>query len=99
MSDKERCKQIMLEEFEKGNVITVSAGNPSVHNLKDMIDQPINGLLYDLNLLEETSMSTLTSTKDMNSFAVAKVIRELYSKVEELTKSNKIISLDGMKST
>jgi hypothetical protein len=90
MADKEKCEEIILEEHKNGNVVTFTIEGPVAHNLKEFIKQPVDGLLYDLNRLEEVALSLIDDPKYVNDFAVAKVIRELYRQLEELKEKEKL---------
>ena len=77
-------KELILEEFDKGNIIFCGIGVLQGGNLKEFIKQPTDGILYDLNLLEETVLSQTENQKWINDFAVAKVIRALKERISEL---------------
>ena len=52
--------------------------------LDDFIRQPADGILFDLNRLEEVSMTFLDDPKWVNDFAVAQVIRRLVAEIDAL---------------
>lgn len=57
-------------------------------SIEEMCDQPIEGLLYDLNRGEETilALAKADNIQWVNNFAATQVIKYLYNKVEELKK-------------
>jgi hypothetical protein len=53
--------------------------------IEDFCSQGVEGLLYDLNR-DEVTTKTLMNEYTVNNLAVARVIRYLHAKVEDLTK-------------
>ena len=56
---------------------------PMMAELKSIIDQPTEGLLYDLNRDEGTILTLISDPKWVNDFACAQVIRELKRRIDE----------------
>ena len=83
-------KDKILQENEKGNVVFMGADGLMVGNLSEMIKQPTEFLLYDLNRDEATIFTFLPDIKWINDLAVSQVIRALKNKVEELENELKI---------
>lgn len=54
--------------------------------LDKIIDQPADGLLYDLNRDECTIMTFIDDPEWINDYACAKVIRALKQRIDELEK-------------
>lgn len=77
MNNKEELKKIILDEYKKGNIVFMSPEGLKTCKLKEFADQPIEGLLYDLNRDEATILTFIDEAKWINDFACAKVIREL----------------------
>lgn len=84
----EDIKDKILEEYEKGNVVIADFEGLKVTKLKDFVQQPVEGLLYDLNRIEPVVLTFLPDPKWVNDYAVAKVIRELKSYIHELESLN-----------
>ena len=80
----EEIKNKILEEYEKGNVIVAGIDGLQVMPLKDFIEQPVDGLLYDLNRGEEVVLTFPPDPKWVNDYAVSKVIRALKNRIYEL---------------
>lgn len=80
----ENVKQIILKEYEKGNIVFYTIEGLSVVNLKEFIKQPVEGLLYDLNRDEATVLAMADDPKWVNDFAVCKVITALKKRIEEI---------------
>lgn len=81
-------KEYILEETQKGNIVIFSEMGLLSSPLDEFIDQPTEGILYDLNRTEAISLSFLDDPKWVNDYAVAQVIRALKNKIEQLKKTN-----------
>lgn len=68
----------ILAERDKGNVVFWgSPGELMTANLEKFVKQPAEGILYDLNRLEEVCLTFISERKWVNDFAVALTIRKL----------------------
>jgi hypothetical protein len=76
------------KEFEKGNIVYLGVEGPMTCPLEDFIAQPVDGILYDLNRLEEVVCTFMPDPKWVNDYAVAKTIRALKGRIEELEDEN-----------
>ena len=82
--DTKQLKTTILEERDKGNVVFWGLpGQLMVASLDRFLEQPADGILYDLNRLEEISLTFLDDPKWVNDFAVALVIRNLVKQRDE----------------
>ena len=81
---KKEIKQFILDKREEGKVVVMGLEGPMSMPLDSIIQQPVDGLLYDLNRLEETALTFIDDPKWVNDFAVALVIRKLKSKLTQL---------------
>jgi len=74
----------IIEESKKGNVILATSEGLGLANLKALANQPVEGLLYDLNRTEAGTLALMEDDpKWVNDYAVAQVIRELKRQLEE----------------
>jgi len=74
----EKFKTLLLEKRKEGKVIFYAMNSLMECDLDEFIKQPADGILYDLNRLEEVSFTFMeTNQKWINDFAVAMVIRKL----------------------
>jgi len=96
ISKKENDKRIMnlkdriLFEAERGNVVINTIEGLAVVPLDKIIEQPTEGLLYDLNRDRATILTFVNDEKWINDFAVALVIEKLKTIIEEYkNESNK----------
>lgn len=84
-SIEERMADIVMKEYEKGNIVVASFDGLQVMPLKEFVKQPADGMLYDLNRNEMVVLSFIKDPKWVNDYAVAKVIQELKRQIDELT--------------
>jgi len=80
MSEK-TTKELVLEGRDEGKVVWLQhdGGGFAVMSAptKEFIRQPADGILYDLNRLEEIALTYIDDPKWVNDFAVALTIRAL----------------------
>ena len=87
MSDKKKWSEIVLEERDKGNVVFIGVEEVMVAPVKEIIKQPAEGLLWDLNRDGVTALSFMDEegmSHWVNNFAVSLVIQELKSQLTQL---------------
>ena len=77
-------KEKILDEYKKGNIVFASFDELMTAPINDFIDQPIEGILYDLNRSEEVVLTFIDNPKWVNDYAVCKVIRALKGKIAQL---------------
>ncbi len=85
----EKRKEQILEEYKKGNIVVAGIEGLQVMSVVEFIKQPIDGILYDLNRLEEVVLTFIEDPKWVNDLAVCKTIRKLKSLNEDLESENK----------
>ena len=87
MNQFEKYKDIVLSEYAKGNIVYLDIEGTKTIPLKDFVSQPIEGILYDLNRLEENIIvDVLESQKWINDYALVKLERHLYEENQEIKK-------------
>ena len=79
----ENIKNKILEEYKKGNIVVYTFEGLMVMPIKDIVNQPTSGLLYDLNRDEATILTSIDDPKWINDYACAKVIEELKRQLDE----------------
>lgn len=85
--EKDKIRDMVLAASRKGNVVIADMGGPRAMPLDDFITQPADGILYDLNRLEEVVLAFIDDPKWVNDFAVAKTIRALKARIDEMEKA------------
>lgn len=73
-------KDKIIEEYKNGNIVYLGAGGAEVIKLDDLLSQPVEGILYDLNRSEIIILTFINDPKWVNDFAMCKVVRELYKR-------------------
>ena len=89
---QQKLHDMILAERDKGNIVFRGlSGELMTAPLDEFVKQDAESILYDLNRLEEVSLTFLTDKKWVNDFAVATVIRKLKGNVqfliEQITKA------------
>lgn len=81
---------IIFEAYKNGEIsYMVDEGRIMKARFEDFIEQPADGILYDLNRLPEVTMTLFKKSKSLrwiNDIAMAYVVRGLKDKVDELEK-------------
>lgn len=80
----ENIRDIILKESNDGNIVVACFDGLQKMKLSEFIEQPIEGILYDLNRDEAVVLTFINEPKWVNDFAVAKVIRALKEKIDKL---------------
>lgn len=75
-------KEMILAEYKKGNIVVSTFEGLQVASLKEIIKQPIDGLLYDLNRNEAVVLTFINDPKWINDYAMVQVVRELKQQLE-----------------
>lgn len=82
--DYNNIKDIVLEEYAKGNIVVAAFDDLQTMPLKEFVKQPVEGMLYDLNRSETVVLTFIKDQKWINDYAVCKVIQELKKEIDEL---------------
>lgn len=99
MSRQSNVKEIILNAQKEGNVV-FHYGGGELHEvpLEDFVQQPADGMLYDLNRLESVSMAFMDDDpKFINDYACAQVIRCLKEKLDKYKKRTFEMRLENLK--
>lgn len=86
MTTQEKINFIRAKKEEGKVAYYILPDQIVVLTLKELCDQPADGILYDLNRGEETILAFASEDNPywLNNFATAQVIRYLKGRVEEL---------------
>ncbi len=78
-------KEIIMKEYQKGNIVVATTEGLQCMPLKEFIKQPADGMLYDLNRSEMVVLTFIKDPKWINDYAISKVVRELKQQLDEKT--------------
>lgn len=87
----EKCscaKETILNAHKEGKVVINTVEGPCIVSLEELVDQPAEGILYDLNRSDSITLTFMNDPKWINDFACAQVIRYLKKQLEEHEKNN-----------
>lgn len=77
-AEENELKETVLKARSEGKVVMwLLPGQLGTTPLDDFLKQPAEGILYDLNRLEENALANAPDIRWVNDFAVAVVIRRL----------------------
>jgi hypothetical protein len=79
----ENIKTKVLGEYKKGRIVFSSVEGLQSASLEEFVNQPTEGLLYDLNRDEATVLTLINDPKWINDYAVSKVIQQLKSQLKD----------------
>lgn len=89
--EQKKWSELVKEQKEKGRVVYLAVDSVMSANVKEIVKQPAEGLLWDLNRDELTALSFMDEEGMIhwvNNFAVALVIKELKSQLTKLETEN-----------
>jgi len=75
-------KDKILEEAKKGNIVVSTFDGLMICPLKDVVEQPTEGLLYDINRDQATILTLINDPKWVNDYVCMQVIYELKSRLK-----------------
>lgn len=83
MADKkESFRDLVLKKADEGKVVFMTLLGLMEADLEEFIEQPTEGLLYDLNRDRVTVLTFIDDPKWVNDFAVGLVIAKLKEKID-----------------
>ncbi|MDP2362434.1 MAG: hypothetical protein Q8M94_01555 [Ignavibacteria bacterium] len=83
--EREKLQKLILRSAKKGKVILKTFEGLVMVDLEEIVRQPTEGLLYDLNRDKATVLAFISDVKWINDFAVALVIEKLKACLDEAT--------------
>jgi hypothetical protein len=90
---QKKIEKLVLDQRKKRRVVILDYTGFTSYNLEAFVQQPTEGLLYDLNRLPETVLTFIDDPKWVNDFAVYMVITQL--KTELAAAEARIAELEG----
>ena len=98
METKEKIKNMILDAWEDGYVVFASIQGLHKQKLKDFTNQPLDGMLYDINRNTSTILTFIDDPKWVNDFALTKLLEYYYNKCNSLEEENKLLEDELVKS-
>ena len=86
MEAKEELKKLILDAWKDGYVVFASADGLRKQPIEDFTQQPLEGMLYDINRDAATILTFLDDPKWVNDFALTKLLEYYYKKCKEQEK-------------
>lgn len=78
----EKLKDLIRDKGKEGKVVFYTVEGLAVADIDELIKQPIDGLLYDLNRLPEVIMSNFDK-RSVNDYAMMMVLKRLKEMVDD----------------
>lgn len=86
--ETDEIREIVLNASKEGEVVINTIEGPCIVSLEELVDQPAEGILYDLNRSDSITLTFMNDPKWINDFACAQVIRYLKKQLKEHEKNN-----------
>ena len=90
LKKEEDFKKIILAEYKRDNIVICDHEGLKTMPLDEIIKQPTDGLLYDLNRNEAVIFTFIDDPKWINDYACAQVIRKLKDNREQYAKEKSV---------
>ena len=78
-----KISEKILYESKNGNIVINTPFGLRVCKIDEIVNQPVDGLLYDLNRDEATIMTFIDDEKWINDYACSMVIKYLMNKLKQ----------------
>jgi hypothetical protein len=85
----ESIKEMVLAEWNKGNLVFADFDGLKSIKFEDFIKQPLDGMLYDINRNLATILTFIDDPKWVNDFALTKLLEYYYNKCKNYEKEKK----------
>jgi len=82
----ETIRDKVLAEWNKGNLVYADIEGLKSIKFEDFINQPLGGILYDINRNLATILAFIDDPKWVNDFALTKLLEYYYNKCKEQEK-------------
>ena len=82
----ETIRDKVLAEWTKGNLVYADIEGLKSIKFEDFINQPLGGILYDINRNLATILAFIDDPKWVNDFALTKLLEYYYNKCKEQEK-------------
>lgn len=81
---KDSIRDKVVAEWEKGNVCVATFDGIEIIPMTWFLEQPLDGMLYDMNRDEETILSFIEDRKWVNDYALTRMLRYYHDRCKEL---------------
>ena len=85
----ESIKDKVLSEWNKGNLVYADIEGLKSIKFEDFIQQPLDGMLYDINRNLAAILTFIDDPKWVNDFALTKLLEYYYNKCKNYEKEKK----------
>lgn len=85
----ESFRDVILKQYSNNKIAVMTIAGAQVCDFEKFINQPAEGILYDLNILEENVLSEIEDQRWVNRYATCKVIRALKERINQLEGKSK----------
>ena len=79
--DQEKLRDLVFQKEKEGRVVLMTIDGLHEANIDDIVKQPADGILYDLNRDHVTVLTYIDDPKWINDYAVGVVIKKLKSMI------------------
>jgi len=79
----ESIRDNVISEWDKGNLVYADIEGLKSIKFEDFIQQPLNGMLYDINRDSATILTFIDDPKWVNDFALTKLLEYYYNKCKD----------------
>ena len=86
MSDE--VKELVIKAPKDGKVIILTLSGLVEADINNLLSQPVDGLLYDLNRDELSILAIRDNPRWINDYAIMQILRFLTQKIQPCTKDN-----------
>ena len=82
--DREELKNLVMDEWKKGNIVFRSIEGLHRQNIEEFVKQPIEGQLYDINRDMATCLAFIDEPMGVNNFASHVLLKYYYARCQKL---------------
>ena len=83
MDTKEKLKKLILDAWKEGYIVFASIQGLHKQPLEEFTQQPLDGVLFDINRNLDTILTFIDDPKWVNDFALTKLLEYYYNKCKE----------------
>jgi len=88
----EEMRDLILDRYKSGEIVISTADGLQVAKLSEIIKQPTEGILYDINRDFGTILTLIHDRKWVNDFALSKVVEALKNELADESEKGMIFA-------